>query len=147
MIVYKLVERFDSKTGKRIDDELEIDKVLCDFSGFEGKYAEELGLTYTVDYNSVDPCFGCSGEEYELANKYKFDVYSLFDSPFIFKEYNRGKDKPILTEMLETYKKEVGGPVEFLDQLFRWARVRMVKKLLEEGKYTLKELGLDDEDN
>jgi len=146
MIVYKLEDRFDSKTGKKVGSEMVNDKVLCDFTGAEAEYVEEIGLTYSVDYNSVDPCFGCSGEEYELANKYKFDVYSLFNSPFVFKEYNRGQNEPIFIEMLRTYEEEVGEPVEFIDQLFRWARVRMVKKLLEEGKYSLKELGLEDED-
>lgn len=149
MVIYKLEDRFDRKSGKVTGTEMVYDKTLCDFTGKEERWASDLGSSYSVDYNDHDECFGCREDEYKLGRKYKFDVHTLFNSPFTFDEqsYNSGHaEKSILIEMLETHEKETGEKVEFLDQLFRWARVRMVGKLLAEKKYTLAELGIDASD-
>lgn len=146
MIVYKLEDRFDQKTGKKSGTHRVYDKVICDFSGKEGNFAEDLGSSYGVNYNSCDPCFGCRDDEFELSRKFKFDIHSLYGSDFIFDEHSYNYDDskvPIIREIIKTYEKETGEKIEFLDQLFRWCRVRMVTKLLSEKKYTLDELGLE----
>ena len=146
MKVYKLEDRYDQKTGEKTGVHKVYDHVICDFTGKEGEYVERLGYSYGVDYGSCDPCMGCHDDEYEFSDKYNFDIYELFGSDFIFDEYsyNTGESKtPIIQEMFKTYKKETGEAVEFLDHLFRWARVRTVRRLIEEGKYTFEQFGIE----
>ena len=146
MIVYKLEDRYDQKTGKKTGSHRVYDKIICDFSGKVAEYSEDLGSSYEVNYDSSDPCFGCRDDEFELAKDFKFDIYELYGPSFIFDEnsFNHGEtDKPIIQEMMETYEKETGEKVQFFDQFFRWSRVRMVRELLESKKFTLDELGID----
>jgi len=146
MIVYKLEDRYDQKTGEKTGTHQEYDHVICDFTGKKGQYTNDLGNTYTVDYNSCDPCFGCVDFEFDFSNEHHFDIYELLGLEYTFDEmsYNKGESKtPIIQEMFKTYKKETGEQVEFLDHLFRWARVRTVRRLVEEGKYTLEQFGIE----
>lgn len=146
MIVYKLEDRYDQKTGEKTGIHQEYDHVICDFTGKKGEYSEDLGNSYNVDHHSSDPCFGCQGDEHKLSNDFKFDIYELLGSDYIFDEwsYNTGQSKtPIIQEMFKAYEKETGEKVEFLDSLFRWARVRTVRRLLTEGVYTPEQFGLE----
>ena len=149
MRLYKMVDRFDPKTGKKLKPQMEECGVICDFTGKTEEFPEGLGTEYSLEYNSLDPCGGCGVGENEFAKKWKIEIHDfLFGSPYIFDESD--------VDMEDVIKqaKEAGFDRPCFDQLFRWCRIRTAERLLSEGKYTLEELGMekaswmiDDEDD
>lgn len=154
MNLYRKEDRFDSKTGKKLEPKWVVCGAICDFTGIVGEYVEEIGISYVLDYNSIDPCGGCGIGEHEFAKKWKIEIHDfLFGAPYIFKDNEEDEDgRTIMEQMLETAKKE-GFERMYFDQLFRWCRIRTADRLLTEGKYTKEELGMvsadwmDDEDD
>ena len=144
MNLYRLEDRFDSKTGKKLKSEMVVCGVICDFTGEEGEYMEEFGPAFSIDYSSIDPCGGCGVGEHELAKKWKIEIHDfLFNAPYVFKEDYEDEDgKTVMEKILETAKAEGFGRMYF-DQLLRWCRCRTAERLLSEGKYTREQLGME----
>lgn len=149
MLLYRFEDRFDQKTGKKLEPVRVANGVICDFTGKEARYTEDLGPSYDIDYSSLDPCCGCRDNEYDFSQKWKIDVHSfLLGSSFIFDEYSGGKS--ILLRMIDEYKEwkkeEYEEDVEvgvYIDSVFRWARIKTADALLESGKYSREELGME----
>jgi len=140
MILYKLIDQFDRSSGKKIKSQLIFDKYICDFTGKELDEYQNPNI-YIIDYNDNDPNFGCGVGEYELSEKYNVDPYSIFASNFVFyRKIEGGGD--VFVDMIELAQKELD-EIYGLDHILRWSRIRMLTKVLEEGKYTLEELGLE----
>lgn len=138
MIVYKLEERYDAKTGKKLKDDYTYSHVICDFTGKVGEYQETLGNAYEVDYGSIDPCLGCMDVEYELTQKWGIESNCLGGAYHI--DENNVKLMDIIAAYMDSEKEEP----EFLSNLFRWCRAKTVERLLTEKIYTLEELGLEE---
>jgi len=147
MYFYKLEDRYDSKTGKKIGSKSVQAGVICDFTGEFFEYPEDAGTSYNLDYNSLDPCCGSGDGEYEFAQKYNINIHDfLLGSPYIFSDKEDENGKTVMERMLSLAKKEKFDTM-FFDHLFRWCRIRTADRLLTEGKYTLVELGLVGEDD
>jgi hypothetical protein len=144
MIIYKLEDRFDPKTGKKTGTHRVYDHVICDFSGVKGNFQEDLGNAYEVDYGGLDPCIGCMDVEHRIAKKWKFNAYEL-TGPYHIDEENVD-----LMDMIEAYEKDEEEKPRWISHLFRWARNKTVDRLLMEGVYTLEQFGIevyDDDDD
>jgi hypothetical protein len=137
MIIYKLEDRFDTKTGKKTGTHQVFDHIICDFTGKKGEYQEDLGNGYDVDYGSMDPCIGCMDIEYKVAKKWKFDAYQLTGT------YHLDEENISLMDVIKAYTEDEGEEPEWISHLLRWARNKTVDRLLTEGKYTPEELGLE----
>lgn len=140
MIIYKLEDRYDQKTGKKIGTHQVFDHVICDFTGNKGEYQEDLGNAYEVDYGSLDPCIGCIDIEHEVSKKWKFEAYGL-TGPYHIDEENVN-----LMDMIKAYEEDEKEPPQWISHLFRWARNKTVDRLLTDGTYTLEQLGLESAD-
>ena len=137
MIILKLQDRYDQKTGVKIGSFPVKDHIICDFTGNMGQYHENLGPIYDIDYGSLDPCIGCMDIEYEVSKKWNFETYGLIGG------YHLDEENFGLMDMVNGYTQELGEEPRFISHLFRWARAKTVDRLLTEGKYTLEELGLE----
>lgn len=143
MIIYKVIDEFSRETGKKIGQRKVEDYRICDFSGKRMDQFYGYPISYTIDYNDVDPCFGDQEAERwlyewnENADVY-VDAYELFSQP----EYNFGTNDDgteVFTELLATAKKEKFEIVS-LDHLLRWSRGRMLEKLIKEKKIDIDKL-------
>ena len=140
MIVYKLEDRYDQKTGKKIGTHQVFDHIICDFTGNKGESQEDLGNVYEVDYGSLDPCIGCMDIEHEVSKKWKFEAYGL-TGPYHIDEENVN-----LMDMIKAYEEDEKESPQWISHLFRWVRNKTVDRLLTDGTYTLGQLGLDSSD-
>jgi len=138
MIIYKLEDRLDQLTGKKVGVVEIYDHVICDFTGKKGDFQEELGNQYNVDYGSLDPCMGCMDIETKTAKKWNYDAHSL-TTPYHIDEINVN-----LMDIIEAYEIDEGEKPQWVSHMFRWARTKTVDRLLSEGTYTLGQLGLGD---
>ena len=140
MYLYKEIKQYDVNTGKEIEPRWVKENVICDLTGKIGKYQENIGQVYSIDYGGEDPCFGCLDFEYDFGKKWHIDVYSIFDDPFIFIE-NEGS---LIKEMSKGYSYGNDRDTHYtVWHAFRYFRIQMLDKLLTEKKYTIKQLGLD----
>jgi hypothetical protein len=143
MILYRLEDRYDQKTGKKLEPVRKAAGVICDFTGEEFEYAEKCGPEYRIDYNSLDPCGGCGEGEHEFSEKWKIEIHEfLFEAPYIFKE-DYTQDTTALQRMFKAAEEDPDMDRMYLDQIMRWCRVKTADRLLSEGKYTREELGLE----
>lgn len=145
MNLYEATYKFDPNTGEKLKDpELEIVGVLCDFSGEEAEFSTELGPTYEVNYEDVDPCIGCNRFEYRFKDKWKVDLHNFLLEPFVLDDDLEGfrGTGPALPKLIEASSKDPEMKDQlYMDQLLRWARIKTADRLLDEGKYTLSQLG------
>ncbi len=137
MIIYKLEDRFDQKTGKKSGTHQVYDHVICDFTGVIGTHQEDLGNAYEVDYGSLDPCIGCMDIEFDVSKKWNFDIWGL-TGPYHLDEENFS-----LMDIVKAYTEYEGEEPQFLGHMLRWARTKTVDRLLTEGVYTLDQFGLE----
>ena len=143
MRVYKTVDMFSRKTGKKIGSQKDFDHSICDFTG--QKITEhENPNEYVVDYNSNDPCFGdglgecwlydwstedddCDGYHYELFGQ----------STYIFKT-SEDDGTEVFDDLFRLAHKELP-EIYGLDTLLRWSRGRMLERVIKSGEYTIQD--------
>ena len=81
MKIYELKPYFSPTTGKQEGEILTFKEQRCDYCGEVMPDDDMVG--YTIDYGSCDPCYGASGEEFELIKKFKLSQ-GIFDPPYVF---------------------------------------------------------------
>lgn len=144
MIVYRTIKQFDSNTGKEIQSRRVPWFEICDFTGERiGEY--ENPNAYEIDYCDNDPCFGDGfGEEwlYKMPEPYKHLHHELFSQRYY--KFTTAEDgtEPFM-DLIKAAKKEFDGPIVALDQLLRWSRARMLKRVIEEKQYKIEDF-IDD---
>jgi hypothetical protein len=145
MKFFKIVDEFDRDTGQKIGIRKVFAGQLCDFTG---KLMSEFWgnpVTYILDYNDNDPCYGDQlGERWlydwnrqfedeDGENPNEIDSYELFgQTHYCFGTDEDGSE--VFPQLLEEAEKE-GFEIVSLDHLLRWSRGRMLEKLFKEGKY------------
>jgi len=144
MVTYKDIEQYDKNTGKKLESKRVYDFTICDFTGEKlDEYSKHV--TYSINYNDMDPCFGDGeGEGWIYKSKYwqneneiGIDPHELFgQSDYHFLTGDDGVE--IFSILLWTAKK---AKIEIisLDQLLRWSRALMLDKVLTEGKYKIEQ--------
>lgn len=143
MILYKEVDRFDQKTGKKKKSVLEPAGMICDLTGKEVEYSADLGALYTIDYNGIDPMVCSYLGEFEFKKKYKTEIYEFMMNPYVFDDVNNEVLEEIIKIVKAAKKKGEEVPDMQFDQLIRWCRIRTADRLLTEKKYTPEQLGLE----
>lgn len=146
MIIYDKVKRFDSETGEPIERWVQ-KEVRCDYTGKALDYNDfgpESFCTYQLCYGDHDPCFGSSGDEYQLSKDFKIDIHAFMSQEYHF--YSGGgadtKDQYAEWQMMEEAMKDCRNPKSewyrcyTFDAICRVARCRTARKLVDDKAIT-----------
>ncbi len=140
MYIYKAFDIFDRDTGKKVGSEKRISKTLCDYTGNE---LEDEEISYEVNYNSIDPCTGCTDEETALWKAYPqlrgcIDEFLL--DPFVVGHPNEDREEFVssLNKEIKKYLNE-GDDYFLLDHAFRTIKVNTIRRLLDSGLYVIEQ--------
>ncbi len=149
MIIYSEEKRFSPKTGKELGSDYGESGLICDYTGKvidQDNYEDRPMYGIKIQYNSDCEEVYYYDKEKEYFDKIGVNYYSLFGSEYHFLVGSDGQDysSNLLDEWSRDFKKKDSVFFECLtiEEALRRARVRTVKKLLEEKKYTVEELGL-----
>jgi hypothetical protein len=144
MIVFKSIDEYSQTTGNWSGSKRVYDHQICDFTG-EKIPDWQNPNTYMVDYNDNDPCFGDGPNEGWLLKDYgKYLHYELFSQRnYIFLTSETGEEAFWL--MYQDYVDEMEETPLSLDFLLRWARGRMLEKVIKDGKYKIQDFLEEDE--
>jgi hypothetical protein len=149
MIVYKTVDLFSQTDGKKMGSKKIVDHQICDFTGHViDKYSNPN--TYEINYNDNDPCFGDGygedwlykwNDEHQNGFDERIDAYDLFgQGSYIFETQEGGVE--VFADLLKAAKEEKL-EIYGLDQLLRWSRARMLKKVITMGIYTIEQFSCE----
>ena len=144
MIIYRTIKQFDTNSGEEIGSRRVPWFEICDFTG-ERIEEDQYPVTYILDYGCSDPCFGDGfGEKwlYNLGEPYRYLYNELF-SQYHYKFKTEEDGTEIFMDLIKTAEKEFEGPIVSLDQLLRWSRGRMLKRVIEEKQYKIEDF-IDD---
>jgi len=141
MIIFKNIEQFDQNTGKSIGSRRIPDCRICDWTG-EKISIHDNPNSYSIDFNSNDPCFGDGlgeGWVFKLPEPFSYAHHDLFGQcEYIFSVKN-GYVEPIM-DILKAFNEEEGFDNLYgIDTLLRWSRARMLKRVIEEEKYKIED--------
>lgn len=140
MIVYKKVDKFDRRTGKPAGTETVYDHAICDFTG-DRISEHDNPNTYSIDFNDNDPSYGdAEGERwlYDWCEKRGAEVEAcdLFaQSEYVFSMKRDGYVEVFHDLMLKAMKEL--NEIYSLEHLLRWARGKMLERVVKEGKYEI----------
>jgi len=142
MIIFKNIDQYDQNTGKQLKSRRVPTYHICDFSGEKIDFESSNPNSYTISYNDNDPCFGDGlgeGWVYKLPEPFRHSHYDLFGQcTYIFNVKN-GYVEPLM-DILKAFNKEEGFEELYgIDTLLRWSRARMLKRVIEEGKYKVED--------
>lgn len=149
MIIYDKVQRFDSVTGKPVE-QWAFKEIRCDYTGKVldyNNFGPESFCTYNLNYGDHDPCFGAGGDEYKLGKDFGIEVFPFMSQEYHF--YSSGGDAKedyaewqMMEEALKNCKKEKGEwhRCYTFDAICRVARVRTARKLIEDKVITPEQL-------
>lgn len=161
MNLYKVKKQFDPDTGKPTDPTLTKckNKAICDWSGSEldfGNCEEEVTYTLSIQYNH-----GSEPNWYENHHKFEADfgiTYSSFaefmESPYHFgniEEYGCEDVSQLIAAAWLDAREGVKGPKTIpelkeygtIEGALSFFRLRTLRRLLTEKKYTPEQLGLE----
>jgi hypothetical protein len=151
MKLYKLEDRFDTKTGK-LKDPIMVwtGNYLCDYDGSlidtdDPEFKPQYTLTANYCHDSEEVYYYDAAKEW--FEKHKIEYANLFNDPFIFsKILSDGIDCSftLVKEWMDNFNNETS-PLflcSSIEEAMRISRVRTVQKILKEKKYTAQELGL-----
>ena len=145
MKVYKLVQRFDSKTGNPTTPIREITGWLCDycgkFTGYDNDDDDNRETTYEVnEIGGCEPTF----DGLEIKGHKKISPYIIFGGDHSYFEYCQNfMSGETSCEILMIRDKDETTNYDSIAEIFYHARLNMLKKALE--KFTLEQLGLDED--
>ena len=162
MHLYKIKPQFDPDTGSPSDPILKVDnkRAICDFSGVEYDIydSDEHIPTYNI---SIHYSHSSEPNWYEEYHKFETDfgvTYETFaelmESPYHFmhtEEYGCADYTEIIAAMWLDARGDIKGPKvmrEFkqygtIEQMFLHFRLKNLRKLLTEKRYTPQQLGLE----
>jgi hypothetical protein len=142
------IEKLFNKKGEEVEPSRKCVGYICDLTGRQVEFIEDIGVTFSVSYNNHDPNFGSGVGEHEFSEKWNADLYSLFGDEYHFLDDPEGyiEKEPMLTRLMRTVDESSEMDRPYLDQIFRWCRTRTADRLLTEKKYTMEELGIEKED-
>lgn len=153
MRIYEKVKRFDPVTGKPVE-KWAFKEVRCDFTGEVldyDEYGPESYCSYQLDYDGHDPCFGSSGDEYDLGEKHDIDMFQFLSAEYHFKSVGGSDDPEDFAEAMMmkeavancTKRKSEWFRCFTFDACCRTARTRTAKRLIEEKVITPDQLSAD----
>lgn len=153
MIIYDKVQRFHPVTGKPVEKWIQ-KEIRCDYTGRVLDYSDfgpESYCTYNLNYGDHDPCFGSSGDEYQLGKDFNIEVFPFLSQEYHF--YSGGgsdtKDQYAEWQMMEEALKHCKDAKSewyrayTFDAICRTARVRTARRLIESKEITAEQLEAD----
>jgi hypothetical protein len=145
MIIYDKVKRFNSETGEPVERWVQ-KEVRCDYTGKVLDYNDfgpESFCTYQLSYGDHDPCFGSSGDEYQLGKDFKIDIHAFMSQEYHFYSgVADTKDQYAEWQMMEEAMKDCRNPKSewyrcyTFDAICRVARCRTARKLVDDKVIT-----------
>lgn len=148
MYSYKTIPKFDPYTGKPAHPTFTRGSKICDYSG--NVIDEEIlpGIEYEIKIEYISGCeepwyYDDDREEFETLG---IEYDSIFSSPYHFESNREGQDYS--SNLLDEWNKNFDNKDSIfyhctnLDLALRICRIRTIKKLLKENKFSIEELGL-----
>jgi hypothetical protein len=157
MNVYTLKPQFDPNSGGPIDPVPILSGLICDFSGNFLDRKIDWGSFSWPNYD-IQINYDDSSEEVWHDDKERKEFEELgasydriFSSPFCFEvlETVSGHTIDASILLIEKWAKEYNNEESWLfnaatiEEIFRRSRIQVIRKLLAEKKYTIKELNID----
>tara|TARA_Y100000310_G_scaffold58100_1_gene53341 strand:- start:112 stop:585 length:474 start_codon:yes stop_codon:yes gene_type:complete len=144
MYVYRDEPRFDPKTGDPDEPDRIIDHVRCDVSGavIRRDHGTDGEPFFVLDYRTMDPCFGSSGDEAEFFERHELDR-NLFLSGAYHLAYP-GMNPEIEDRLAAAYSEMASGKWHLsLSGFLRSARITTADRLISEGVIEPEQLDSD----
>ena len=150
MYLYKIEKRYSHLTGKEILPEItRTPNIICDYTGeliMDGEQDSPL-YALKVDYDSGSEEIYYYDDDKEYFKKLNIDYDSIFRLQSHFKMGDDGEDESVslVKEWITNMEEDVGifKNCATIEEAMRIARVRTIKRLLNDKTYTPEQLGLD----
>jgi hypothetical protein len=154
MILHKQVKQFDKRTGKEIESEwVPTRTYICDYSGAEcdadENYEVQPMYTFKADYyDGLEQAWYYDYDNIEYFRKLNVEYGSIFDVEYMFMPDVNGSQYDASFWLNQEWMDgvDVKGHTFYecatLEEAMRRARVRTIRRLLDEKAYTPQQLGL-----